>query len=144
MKHKQYRLDKIIAHGTFGIVYRATNVATDETVAIKRVYQDTRYKNRELDLLMSAREHPYVLSINDHYYTQGDKPNDTYLHIVTPLYHQTLSQMIHKARRLYNASTNAIPHMFIPMIAVKMFAWQLLRGLGYLHSKQIIHRDVKP
>jgi len=34
--------------------------------------------------------------------------------------------------------------MHIPMIAVKMFAWQLLRALGHLHGKGIIHRDVKP
>ena len=80
-------MDKIIAHGTFGLVYRATNLQTDEVVAIKRVYQDTRYKNRELDLLLSARDHPYVLRISDHYYTNGDRPNDTYLHIVSPLYH---------------------------------------------------------
>lgn len=48
---KQYRLDKIIAHGTFGLVYRGTNLSTGEIVAIKRVYQDTRFKNRELELL---------------------------------------------------------------------------------------------
>ena len=92
----------MIANGTFGIVHRGTDLSINETVAIKRVYQDTRYKNRELELLLMARDHPYVLSISDHYYTSGEKPTDTYLHIVTPLYHETLSQMIQKARRLYN------------------------------------------
>ena len=67
-------------------MYRATNLQTDEVVAVKRVFQDTRYKNRELDLLLQARDHPYVLRLIDHFHTQGDKPTDTYLHIVTPLY----------------------------------------------------------
>lgn len=126
-------------------MYKATNLVTSDVVAVKRVYQDTRYKNRELDLLRNARDHPYVVRISDFYYTQGDRPNDTYLHIVTPLYPQSLSHMIHRARRLYNANSDAKQQtLYIPMIAVKMFAWQLLRGLGYLHSMHIVHRDVKP
>ena len=93
---------------------------------------------------MDARDHPYIIEMLDHYYTSGDKPTDTYLHIVTPLYSHTLSQMIHRARRLYQSSTTPIPILHIPMIAVKVFAWQLLRAIGHLHAKGIIHRDVKP
>ena len=63
---------------------------TADTVAIKRVFQDTRYKNRELELLKMVRGHPYVLEITDHYFTSGEKPTDTYLHIVSPLYPETL------------------------------------------------------
>ena len=77
----------MIAHGTFGLVYRGTNLKTGETVAIKRVYQDTRYKNRELELLLMSRDHPYIMRMTDHYYTNGERPNDTYLHIVSELYH---------------------------------------------------------
>lgn len=47
-------MDKIVAHGTFGIVYKATKSTTEELVAIKRVYQDNRYKNRELEILKMA------------------------------------------------------------------------------------------
>ena len=88
--YKQFRLDKVIAHGTFGLVYKGTNLKTNATVAIKRVYQDTRYKNRELELLQMAKDHPYILAMTDYYYTNGDRPNDTYLHIVSSLYPQTL------------------------------------------------------
>ena len=41
----------IIGHGTFGVVYRAKEEKTGEIFAIKRVFQDKKYKNRELDIL---------------------------------------------------------------------------------------------
>ena len=43
----QLKLGKVIAHGTFGMVYEATEGA-EETVAVKRVYQDKKFRNREL------------------------------------------------------------------------------------------------
>ena len=69
---KLYRHDKIVAHGSFGIVYRATRANTDETVAIKRVYQDSRYKNRELDVLKLVSKYYDNISEN--------RSSDTTLH----------------------------------------------------------------
>ena len=109
---KLYRLDKIVAHGTFGIVYRATKANTEELVAIKRVYQDGRYKNRELDILKTvcryseANEfrtfdqqiHPNVLFMR-HYFLDVDINQDTYLNIVSNFYPETLHSQITKFYR---------------------------------------------
>lgn len=54
--------------GTFGTVYKARDKKTLEIVAIKKVYQDKNYKNRELDILKSLN-HPNVLSMKDSYFT---------------------------------------------------------------------------
>ena len=49
------------------------NVAeTGEVVAIKKVYQDKRYKNRELQI-MKELFHPNVITLKHAFYTQGDK-----------------------------------------------------------------------
>lgn len=50
----------MIGKGTFGTVYRATKRSTGESVAIKKVLQDKRYKNRELQILKMLH-HPNVL-----------------------------------------------------------------------------------
>jgi hypothetical protein len=42
----QYECIKASGKGSFGVVYKATNCATGEVVAIKRVLQDRRYKVR--------------------------------------------------------------------------------------------------
>ena len=51
--HVMYNMDKVIAHGTFGVVYECTsNQDKQRKVALKRVFQDARYKNRELEVLL--------------------------------------------------------------------------------------------
>jgi serine/threonine protein kinase len=45
---------------------------TSEKVAIKKVYQDKRYKNRELQI-MKDLFHCNVITLKNAFYTQGDK-----------------------------------------------------------------------
>jgi len=39
-----YTADRIIGHGSFGVVFQATTVGSGEIVAIKKVLQDKRFK----------------------------------------------------------------------------------------------------
>jgi serine/threonine protein kinase len=40
-----------VGTGSFGVVFKAIKAETGECVAIKKVFQDKRYKNRELEIL---------------------------------------------------------------------------------------------
>ena len=42
---------KVIGNGSFGVVYQAKLCETGEMVAIKKVLQDKRFKNRELQVI---------------------------------------------------------------------------------------------
>ena len=42
---------RVVGNGAFSIVYLAKVVETGEKVAIKKVYQNKRYENREVDLM---------------------------------------------------------------------------------------------
>ena len=39
-----YQVDRIVGHGSFGVVFQATTIGTGEVVAIKKVLQDKRFK----------------------------------------------------------------------------------------------------
>ena len=54
-----------IGYGTFGTVYKAKCDQTGEFVAIKRVFQDIRYKNRELQILLELN-HINVVKIKNY------------------------------------------------------------------------------
>lgn len=53
------RLEKI-GEGTFGKVFLATNLKTGAKVAIKKLFLDPKYKNRELQLL-KILHHPNII-----------------------------------------------------------------------------------
>lgn len=57
-----YKAERVVGTGSFGTVFQAKCLETGETVAIKKVLQDKRYKNRELQM-MRLMEHPNIVSL---------------------------------------------------------------------------------
>jgi glycogen synthase kinase 3 beta len=53
---------KVIGNGSFGVVYQAKLVPSGEEIAIKKVLQDKRFKNRELQI-MRLVSHPNVVDL---------------------------------------------------------------------------------
>ena len=129
-----YTVEKVIGNGSFGVVYQAVIAATGEPVAIKKVFQDRRYKNREIQIL-SELAHPNVVKLKHAFYTPGEKPDDLYLNVVM----EYLSDTVYRVIKSYVKAKQ-----FVPPLVVKLYTYQLCRGLSYLHSLGIAHRDIKP
>lgn len=129
-----YTVNNIIGTGSFGVVYLAKCIETEERVAIKKVFQDKRYKNRELSILKIIN-HQNLIKMKSFFYTQGNTKDELYLNVVMEYIPDTLAKVI----------KNHTKHGFhLPLILVKLYAFQLLKGLNYLHSMNICHRDLKP
>ena len=60
LKISDFNIIKLIGAGTFGKVYNATYQKTGIKVAIKKVYNDRNYKNREIQL-MRIVNNPFVI-----------------------------------------------------------------------------------
>lgn len=128
---QRYEVEKKVGSGTFGTVHKARDRKTLEVVAIKKVFQDKNYKNRELDILKMLK-HPNVLSMKDSYFTYDS--NKEYLNVVMDYYEHNLYEAIRK----YNKKTP------MPRLKFKVYAYQLFRSLLYLRHIGIAHRDIKP
>eukprot|EP00835_Amoeboradix_gromovi_P006305 NODE_718_length_4825_cov_0.832840.p2 type:complete len:333 gc:universal NODE_718_length_4825_cov_0.832840:2675-1677(-) len=138
----ELKIDNIqpVGNGSFGTVYQCliknipltTNIQNKEIYAIKKVLQDRRYKNRELDIMkmLSHHYHPNVLGLSCYFY-QGD-----YLNLVLDFIPDTLYKLIRtKKKQTVNQETHDLYAVLL---------WQMLRGLGYLHILGVCHRDIKP
>jgi serine/threonine protein kinase len=134
-KNFTYTAVKIIGSGTFGVVYEAQVQETGETVAIKKVFHDKRYKNRELQILKELM-HPNVVTIKHAFFTNGDEnPEEMYYNIVMDFVPDTIYKV---TRTYYKAKQH------FPMQLAKVYCYQTLRGLAYIHAIGICHRDIKP
>ncbi|KAI2668208.1 Glycogen synthase kinase-3 beta [Labeo rohita] len=67
-----YTDTKVIGNGSFGVVYQAKLCDTGELVAIKKVLQDKRFKNRELQI-MRKLDHCNIVRLRYFFYSSGDK-----------------------------------------------------------------------
>jgi len=129
-----YAAERIIGNGSFGVVFQATVVQTGEVVAIKKVLQDKRFKNRELQI-MRKLNHPNIVHLKHCFYSNGDNAEELYLNLVLEFVPETVCRV----SRFYTRANQRLP-----IILVKLYAYQLCRALGYIHALGICHRDVKP
>jgi serine/threonine protein kinase len=129
-----YNAERVLGSGSFGIVYQAQVVETGESVAIKKVFQDKRYKNRELQI-MKELKHPNVVELKHAFYTSGDKPGETYLNVVM----EYCSDTVYRVMKHYNKQKQPVPTIF-----VQLYSYQICRSCAYIHVVGICHRDIKP
>jgi glycogen synthase kinase 3 beta len=73
-----YDAQRMVGHGSFGAVFQAKVVETDEVVAIKKVLQDRRFKNRELQIMrqLSKFPHPFVVTLKHYFVSKGSKADE--------------------------------------------------------------------
>ncbi|XP_052889055.1 protein kinase shaggy [Anopheles moucheti] len=129
-----YTDTKIIGNGSFGVVFQAKLCDTGELVAIKKVLQDKRFKNRELQI-MRRLEHCNIVKLKYFFYSSGEKKDEVYLNLVL----EYIPETVYKVARHY-----AKNKLTIPINYIRIYMYQLFRSLAYIHSLGICHRDIKP
>ena len=132
-----YDAQRMIGHGSFGAVFLAKVGKTDEIVAIKKVLQDRRFKNRELQIMrqLAKQSHPYIVALKHHFVSKGNKSDDVYLNLVL----EYVPETVYSVCKHYNRSKARIP-----ILTIKLYMYQLARALAHIHGMGICHRDIKP
>uniref|UniRef100_A0A7S4AEK4 Protein kinase domain-containing protein n=2 Tax=Pseudo-nitzschia australis TaxID=44445 RepID=A0A7S4AEK4_9STRA len=132
-----YSAERIIGNGSFGVVFEAKVVETNEVVAIKKVLQDKRFKNRELQIMRQLVKDPHtnIVALKHCFYSQGEKQDELYLNLVL----EYVPETVYSISRRHHKHNIPLPLMF-----VKLYLYQLSRALAHIHALGICHRDIKP
>ena len=129
-----YEKQQKIGSGTYGIVYSAVAQQTGQLVAVKKVCNIfdnlilARRTYREIKILRHF-QHDNVIRIRDILQPKETLFSDIYLVF------DRMDADLHQVIRSHQELTD--DH-------VRYFLYQILRGLKYIHSANVIHRDLKP
>ncbi|KAM7265157.1 hypothetical protein ACFE04_002840 [Oxalis oulophora] len=128
----QYEKVEKIGEGTYGVVYKARDLVTNETIALKKIRLEQEDEGvpstaiREISLLKEMN-HPNIVRLQD--VVHSDKS----LYLVFEYLDLDLKKHM-----------DASPNFGKDLRLVKSFVFQILRGIAYCHSHRVLHRDLKP
>ncbi|GBC45975.2 pkinase-domain-containing protein [Rhizophagus irregularis DAOM 181602=DAOM 197198] len=100
-----YTVTKVVGNGSFGVVYQAKLIKSGEEVAIKKVLQDKRFKNRELQI-MKLVSHPNIVYLKSFFYSNGEKKDEVYLNLVLEYVPETVYRASRSAKILVAGEPN--------------------------------------
>ncbi|XP_039630967.1 cyclin-dependent kinase 17 isoform X3 [Polypterus senegalus] len=123
------KLDKL-GEGTYATVYKGKSKLTDNLVALKEIRLEHEEGApctaiREVSLLKDLK-HANIVTLHDIIHTEKS------LTLVFEYLDKDLKQYLDDCGNCIN------------MHNVKLFLFQLLRGLAYCHRRKVLHRDLKP
>ncbi|CAJ0575424.1 unnamed protein product, partial [Mesorhabditis spiculigera] len=117
--------------GSFGVVYITEIKETGEKVAIKKVLQDKRFINRELQIMRKI-SHPKIVQMKYFYLSEGSR-KEQYLNLILEYMPKTVADVI----RGYNKLKRKLPWIF-----VKLYTYQLFKALDYLHGLRAVFAEM--
>ncbi|UJR35762.1 hypothetical protein I4U23_028510 [Adineta vaga] len=123
------KLEKL-GEGTYATVYKGKSHLLNGYIALKEIRLEQEEGApctalREVSLLKGLK-HNNIVSLHDIIF------NQTTLTLVFEFVEKDLKQYMDDCANILNIKN------------VRLFLFQLLRGLDYCHSKKILHRDLKP
>lgn len=124
----RYALGRKIGNGSFGDIYLGNNITTKEEVAIKLESMKTRHPQLayEYRLYRILQGHVGIPSV--HWFGQEGDYNVLVMDLLGP----SLEDLFNFCSRKFSLKT------------VLLLADQLIARIEYIHSKNFLHRDIKP
>eukprot|EP00270_Netrium_digitus_P013154 TRINITY_DN4347_c0_g1_i2.p1 TRINITY_DN4347_c0_g1~~TRINITY_DN4347_c0_g1_i2.p1 ORF type:complete len:302 (-),score=86.72 TRINITY_DN4347_c0_g1_i2:201-1106(-) len=129
---EQYEKVEKIGEGTYGVVYRARDKLTNETIALKKIRLEAEDEGvpstaiREIALLKEM-QHENIVRLQDVVHC------DKRLYLVFEYLDLDLKKHLDNC-----------PQIAQDRRLVKSYLYQILRGISYCHSHRVLHRDLKP
>ncbi|KAG8057960.1 hypothetical protein GUJ93_ZPchr0002g24510 [Zizania palustris] len=127
----QYEKVEKIGEGTYGVVYKAKDRQTNETIALKKIRLEQEDEGvpstaiREISLLKEM-QHKNIVRLHDVVH------NEKCIYLVFEYLDLDLKKHMDSSPDFKNHNI------------VKSFLYQILRGIAYCHSHRVLHRDLKP
>lgn len=127
MINDRYKLLKRVGSGTFGLIFSAKNVNTDELVAVKlEPTSQADTLTHEAAVLQRLAGTPGIPTLR--YY--GIPDHNRYM--VIDLFDKTLQGVSFDYKKA------------VPVPVVRMYALQMMQIISAVHAKGFVHRDIKP
>lgn len=130
----RYVPKKRIGEGSYGLVCSALDTATGETVAIKKISPFDHHRSfvqrtwREIKILTRFK-HENIIDVRDLIFADSiDTLRDIYI------VQECMDTDLHTLLKTQRLSAEHVCYL----------TYQILRGLKYIHSANVLHRDLKP
>ncbi|CAN1312274.1 Cyclin-dependent kinase D-1 [Linum perenne] len=127
----RYLKREILGEGTYGVVYKAIDTRTGQTVAIKKIRLGKHKEGvnftalREIKLLKEIKD-PSIIELIDAFPHKGN------LNLVFEFMETDLEAVIRDR------------NIFLSPADIKSYFQMTLKGLAVCHKKWVLHRDMKP
>lgn len=127
----RYLKREVLGEGTYGVVYKAIDTKTGQTVAIKKIRLGKQKEGvnftalREIKLLKELKD-PYIIELIDTFPHKGN------LHLVFEFMETDLEAVIRDRNIVLSPAD------------IKSYIQMTLKGLALCHKKWVLHRDMKP